>query len=185
MLMDMLSNVGLMSAASLLVFLIVVRTGVGPGDLRVIRGSVLSGTRATGDQHGYLGRYDLQVSVLEEGREREFLGWLTPGFNVFTTSPVYVTRMLGLARKLGITTAVNGSHRAMVPVGRYEEVMPLDLEPTFLLRAILAGDLETAETLGVMELEPEDLALCSVVDVGKHDFGPLLRTTLNTLEAEG
>ena len=155
------------------------------GELRVIRGSVLSGTQAKGEAYGYLGRYDLQASVLFEGRDREFLGWLSPGFNVFSTMPTYVSVLIGLKKILPISTSTNGSHRAMVPVGRYEEVMPLDIEPTFLLRAILAGDLETAETLGVLELEPEDLALCTVVDIGKHDFGPVLRKTLTTLEAEG
>jgi Na+-transporting NADH:ubiquinone oxidoreductase subunit A len=155
------------------------------GELRVVRGSILSGTRAAGEEYGYLGRYDLQVSALLEGREREFLGWLSPGFNVFSTMPTYVSVMMGLKKLLPISTSTNGSHRAMVPVGRYEEIMPLDIEPTFLLRAILAGDLETAETLGVLELEPEDVALCTVVDIGKHDFGPVLRKTLNTLEAEG
>ncbi|HJN74356.1 MAG TPA: Na(+)-translocating NADH-quinone reductase subunit A [Myxococcota bacterium] len=155
------------------------------GENRVISGSILSGTIAMGEIFGYLGRYANQVSVLREGRSRNFLGWLTPGLNVFSTMPTFLSGALPSSRLYDITTAENGGKRAMVPIGRYEEVFPLDILPTFLLRSILSGDLERAEALGVLELAEEDLALCTVVCPNKHDFGPVLRTVLNTIEAEG
>jgi Na+-transporting NADH:ubiquinone oxidoreductase subunit A len=84
-----------------------------------------------------------------------------------------------------MTTDTMGSDRAMVPIGTYEEVMPLDIVPTYLLRSMVAGDLEKAEQLGCLELAEEDLALCTVVCPGKYDYGPILRETLSTIEAEG
>ncbi len=158
---------------------------LGKGEARVVRGSVLAGRSASGEEHGYLGRYDLQVSALYEGRKREFLGWLSPGLDRFSNIPAYLSKMLPIKRSFDMDTGTNGRPRAMVPLGLYEEVMPLDILPTFLLRAIISGDLERAETLGVLELEEEDLALCTVVCPGKYDYGPLLRDTLATLEAEG
>ena len=159
---------------------------LGEGELRVISGSILSGVVATGDIFGFLGRYANQVSVLAEGREREFLGWLSPGFNVFSTMPVFFAGAVPMPdARYDITTAENGSKRSMVPIGRYEEVFPLDILPTFLLRSCLSGDLERAEALGVLELDEEDVALCTVVCPNKHDFGPVVRTVLNTIEAEG
>ena len=156
------------------------------GENRVISGSILSGVTAMGEVFGFLGRYANQVSVLKEGREREFLGWLSPGFEVFSTMPTFFAGAVPMPHKrYDITTAENGSKRAMVPIGRYEEVFPLDILPTFLLRSVLSGDLERAEALGVLELDEEDVALCTVVCPNKHDFGPVLRTVLNTIEAEG
>ena len=73
----------------------------------------------------------------------------------------------------------------MVPIGMYEQVMPLDILPTFLLRALLSGDTDQAQALGALELDEDDIALCTFVDPGKSDFGPLLRATLNTIEREG
>ena len=82
-------------------------------------------------------------------------------------------------------TTTNGSERAMVPVGNYERVMPLDILPTQLLRSLIVGDTETAQALGCLELEEEDLALCTYVCPGKYEYGPLLRETLTTIEHEG
>jgi Na+-transporting NADH:ubiquinone oxidoreductase subunit A len=97
----------------------------------------------------------------------------------------------GLLEKLlgrhtfSFTTTTNGSHRAMVPIGMYEDVMPLDILPTFLLRSMATGDLEKAEQLGALELDEEDLALCTMVCPGKNDYGKMLRDTLDTIEREG
>jgi Na+-transporting NADH:ubiquinone oxidoreductase subunit A len=82
-------------------------------------------------------------------------------------------------------TSTQGSPRAIVPIGLYEKVFPIDIPPTFLLKAIVMGDLERSEELGVLELDEEDVALCSFVDPGKHDFGVYLRDVLTTLEKEG
>ncbi len=154
------------------------------GENRVISGSVLSGRAASGDIHGYLGRYHLQVSVVAEYRKREILGWLGPGFSQFSTINAFASRLIP-GKKFDFTTTTNGSDRAMVPIGMYERVMPMDILPTFLLRALLMQDLEQAEELGVLELDEEDLALCSFVCTGKSDYGPLLRELLTTIQKEG
>ena len=153
-------------------------------DHRVISGPVLSGRAAMGDVHGYLGRYHQQVSVLAEGRDREFLGWLGPGFDTFSTIRTFASRLIP-GRRFAMTTSTHGSPRAIVPIGMYERVMPMDLLPTPMLRALVMHDVERAEELGCLELDEEDLALCTFVDPGKTDFGPHLRRVLDTLRTEG
>jgi Na+-transporting NADH:ubiquinone oxidoreductase subunit A len=155
------------------------------GENRVLSGSVLSGIESSGPVLGYLGRYAVQISALAEGREREFLGWMMPGANKFSILPTYLYALLGKKDKLSMTTATHGSHRAMVPIGQYERVFPLDILPTFLLRSLEMRDVETAEKLGLLELDEEDLALCTVVCPGKLEYGLLLRENLNIIEAEG
>ncbi|TNH07118.1 Na(+)-translocating NADH-quinone reductase subunit A [Testudinibacter sp. TR-2022] len=152
------------------------------GENRVISGSVLSGTTAVGP-HDYLGRYALQVSVIAEGREKEFLGWIMPGANKFS-----VTRtVLGHfgSKLFNFTSALHGGHRAMVPIGSYERVVPLDIIPTLLLRDLSAGDTDSAQALGCLELDEEDLALCTFVCPGKNEYGPILRAALDKIEKEG
>jgi Na+-transporting NADH:ubiquinone oxidoreductase subunit A len=153
-------------------------------ELRHISGSVLSGKKAMGDAFGYLGHYDNQVSVLREDREKEFVGWLMPGLKSFSVIPIYMSKLLGI-KSFDMTTSTHGSPRAMVPVGLYERVMPLDILPTFLLRSLMVGDLERAEQLGALELDEEDLALCTFVCPGKTDYGPVLRRCLELIEKEG
>jgi Na+-transporting NADH:ubiquinone oxidoreductase subunit A len=153
------------------------------GDNRVISGSVLGG-RAVHGATAYLGRYHNQVSVLLEGREREFMGWISPGFKKHSNLGIYFTSFFG-TKPLAMTTNTNGSERAMVPVGSYEKVVPMDMLPTQLLRALIVGDTETAQALGCLELEEEDLALCSYVCPGKYEYGPILRETLTRIEKEG
>jgi Na+-transporting NADH:ubiquinone oxidoreductase subunit A len=145
---------------------------------------VLAGRAASGEIFGYLGRYHHQISVLSEDRHREFLGWLSPGFGRFSTVNTYLAKLIP-GRKFRLTTSSNGSHRAMVPIGMYERVFPIDILPTFLLRALLVADIERAEELGCLELDEEDLALCSFVCPGKVEYGPLLRQVLTTIEKEG
>jgi Na+-transporting NADH:ubiquinone oxidoreductase subunit A len=154
-------------------------------ECRAISGSVLSGRRAAG-WASYLGRYHTQLSVLAEGREREFFGWIMPGKNKFSILNVFLSSLSRATRKFALTTTQNGSPRAMVPVGNnYEQVMPLDILPTQLLRSLLVGDTEMAQSLGCLELDEEDLALCSFVCVGKYDYGPVLRKNLTQIEKEG
>jgi Na+-transporting NADH:ubiquinone oxidoreductase subunit A len=154
-----------------------------PGEVRVISGSVLTGTKASGP-HAYLGRYHLQVSVLREGRDKEFLGWAMPGKRKFSVTRSFLGHLFK-GQLFNMTTSLNGSDRAMVPIGNYEKVMPLDIEPTLLLRDICAGDLDSAQRLGVLELDEEDLALCTFVCPGKYEYGQILRECLNTIEKEG
>lgn len=153
-------------------------------DPRVISGSVLSGRTAQGEVFGYLGRFHLQISAIHEGREREFLGWLTPGAHKFSVVNIFLSRFAG-GRKFALTTNTNGSARAMVPFGTYEKVNPMDIQPTYLLRALIVGDTERAEQLGCLELDEEDVALFTFVCPGKYDYGPILRRNLDEIEREG
>jgi Na+-transporting NADH:ubiquinone oxidoreductase subunit A len=155
-----------------------------PGDNRVISGSVLSGRTAMGEIFGYLGRYHRQVSVLREGRDREFLGWLAPGADKFSVVNVFLSKLLG-RRRFNLTTNLNGSERAMVPIGTYEKVNPMDIQPTYLLRALIVGDTERAVELGCLELDEDDVALFTFVCPGKYDYGPILRRNLDEIEREG
>lgn len=157
---------------------------LGEGELRLVSGAVFSGRAASGEIHGYLGRYHNQVSVLAEDRERHFLGWAMPGADKFSLLPAYLSRLLP-GKTFAFTTSTQGSPRAIVPIGLYEKVFPIDMQPTYLLKSVVMGDVERAEELGVLELEEEDLALCSFVDPGKHDFGVYLRKLLTTMEKEG
>lgn len=153
------------------------------GENRIISGSVLGGRRVQGGT-AYLGRYHNQVSVLLEGRHREFMGWLSPGLKKHSNLGIYVTSFFG-TKPLPMTTNTNGSERAMVPVGSYENVMPMDILPTQLLRALIVGDTQMAQGLGCLELDEEDLALCSYVCPGKYEYGPILRDNLTRIEKEG
>ena len=151
--------------------------------IRPISGSVFGGRRGTGPC-AYLGRYANQVSVLEEGHKRHFMGWLSPGTNKFSVLNIYLSKFAG-SKKFNFTTTTNGSERAMVPVGAYEQVMPLDILPTQLLRSLIVGDTEMAQKLGALELDEEDLALCTFVCPGKYEYGPILRENLTRIEIEG
>ena len=153
-----------------------------PEDTRVISGSVFSGAAAEG-KVTYLGRFHNQVSLLEEGNKRTFMGWLSPGANRHSVMGIYLSKIKGLSN-YAPTTSTNGSERAMVPVGNYERVMPLDVMPTQLLRSLIVGDIEVAMQLGCLELDEEDLALCTYVCPGKYEYGPILRDNLTMIEKE-
>jgi Na+-transporting NADH:ubiquinone oxidoreductase subunit A len=153
------------------------------GENRLVSGSVLSGSVAMG-VHGYLHRYSLQISVLAEGREKEFLGWAVPGSKKFSITRTFLGH-LSPKKLFNMTTTTNGSDRSMVPIGNYERIMPLDVLPTLLLRDLISGDTDSAQTLGCLELGEEDLALCSFVCPGKYEYGSILRDCLTTIEKEG
>lgn len=151
--------------------------------LRPISGSVLCGRTAL-EPHNFLGRYHTQISVIEEGDHREFLGWQKPGFDKFSTTRVFASSATP-GKKFAFTSDTGGSERAMVPLGTYEKVMPLDILATQLLRALIVKDTDQAQMLGVLELEEEDLALCTFVCPGKYEYGSLLRESLATIERDG
>lgn len=151
-------------------------------DTRWISGSVWSGKDTSHPAFAYLGRYDVQLTVLNEGGGREFLAWLAPGLNRYSVLPAFLST-LRPTRPLPLRTDTFGSRRAVLPLGLYERVMPMDILPTFLLRALAVGDLERAEELGCLELEEEDLALCTFVDPSKNDFGRMLRSALERIHA--
>lgn len=154
-----------------------------PGANRVVSGSLLGGRTAHG-AFTYLGRYHQQVSCLREGKEREMLHYMRPGVDKHSILNIYISKLMA-GKKFAFSTSTNGSPRAMVPVGNYEEVMPLDVLPTQLLRALIVGDTEVAQKLGCLELDEEDLALCSYVCAGKYEYGPILRDNLTRIEKEG
>ncbi|MCF6269818.1 MAG: Na(+)-translocating NADH-quinone reductase subunit A [Melioribacteraceae bacterium] len=153
------------------------------GENRIISGSVLTGHRAAGFVT-YLGRYHQQVSVIEEDREKEFFGWVNPFGNKFSVKSVLISSLMP-KKKMNFSTALHGGERALVPVGSYEAVMPLDILPNYLLRALAVNDIEEAEQLGCLELDEEDLALCTFVCPSKINHGENLRSNLTQIEKEG
>nr|CAA6829773.1 MAG: Na(+)-translocating NADH-quinone reductase subunit A (EC [uncultured Thiotrichaceae bacterium] len=148
--------------------------------VRVISGSVFGGHRSAG-WSAYMGRYNLQVSVLDEGEPREFLHWLNPMLKQFSVLNVFFSKGLK-DQEFNFSSTRNGSERAMVPLGNYERVMPLDILPTQLLRAILTRDTVLAQELGALELDEEDLSLCTFVCHGKYEYGSALRECLRMIE---
>ncbi len=158
----------------------IVKDQLHPGDARVISGSILNGQHALGSR-AFVGRFSLQVSVVSEGQPREFLHWVNPFLKQFSMMNVFLKR----ETEYNFSSSQNGSPRAMVPLGNYEAVMPLDILPTQLLRALLIRDTETAQKLGCLELDEEDLALCTFVCHSKYEYGPALRACLEIIEREG
>lgn len=150
---------------------------------RAISGSVLSGRTAI-DAEAYLGRFHQQISVIPNPEKRSFLGWLNPFVNSYTMKNVVFSK-LALTKEYEFTTELYGGKRAIVPSGSFEEVMPMDILPTYLLRALAVKDVEEAEQLGALELDEEDLALCTFSCPSKLDYGPMLRENLSIIEKEG
>jgi Na+-transporting NADH:ubiquinone oxidoreductase subunit A len=153
------------------------------GENRIVSGSVVSGHLGSGPR-AYLGRYHQQISVLAEGRERKFFGWLNMGTKLYSVKKILLSGFLP-GKKFDFNTSLHGGKRAIVPIGSYEKVMPLDIIPNYLLRALAVDDVEEAENLGCLELDEEDLALCSFVCPSKIDHGQNLRRTLTIIEKEG
>ena len=151
-----------------------------PGQVRVISGSVLSGFRAAG-WNAFLGRYNTQITVLQEGSERVFMHWVRPTLKHFSFINVFLRRLSSYP----LTTVQNGSRRAMVPIGTYDDIVPMDILPTLLLRSLLVRDTDTAQLLGALELDEEDLALCTFVCHSKYEYGHALRACLDIIEREG
>ena len=152
---------------------------------RIISGSVLYGHEAA-ESFAYLGCYSNQISVVKEGRQRELFGWIVAGKDKYSAMNVYTSsKDRKDNRQFPLTTDKNGSNRAIVPVGVYESVMPLDILSTPLLKAMVVGDTDQAQLLGGLELVEEDMSLFTFVDPGKHDFAPVLRANLTKIEKEG
>lgn len=150
--------------------------------VRTVSGSVLGGRKADGP-FAYLGRFHQQVSLVEEGGKREFLGWHSPGVDKYSLKPVFLSKLL--PKKFNFDADTNGSLRSIVPIGSYEAVMPMDMLPTFLLRSVMSGNTDMQIKLGALELDEEDLALCNFVDPSKNDFAVKLREGLTRIEKEG
>jgi Na+-transporting NADH:ubiquinone oxidoreductase subunit A len=133
---------------------------------------------------GWLGGYHNQISVIAEGSPREFLSFMRPGTHRYSSLRAFASHWLHKG-DYPMTSSQNGSPRAMVSTGSFDRVMPLDIQPTVLLKSLLVGDTDAAQQLGCLELDEEDLALCSFVCNGKYNYGPQLRKALDEIEANG
>ena len=148
---------------------------------RVICGDVLSGTKIKKD--GYLGFYDTQLTVIKEGNEQEFLGWALPGIDKFSISKSYFSWLFP-TRKYNIDTNMRGEERAYVVTGQYEKVLPMDIYPQQLVKAIMIEDIDLMEKLGLYEVGPEDFALCEFVCTSKIEVQSIIRHGLDLLRKE-
>ena len=148
---------------------------------RIICGDVLSGKKI--DKNGYLGFYDTQLTVIKEGNEQEFLGWALPGINKFSMSKSYFSWLFP-TRKYNIDTNMRGEERAYVVTGQYEKVLPMDIFPQQLVKAIMIEDIDLMEKLGLYEVGPEDFALCEFVCTSKIEVQSLIRHGLDILRKE-
>lgn len=158
---------------------------VTPGDNRVVSGSVLDGRKAAGGT-AYLGRFHDQVSVLREGTERELLEFVMPGVEKFSLTRLFLGSYMAKlgGKRFNLSTSTEGSERSIIPLGTYEQVMPLDILPTQLLRSLVVEDFDACIELGALELDEDDLALCTFACPGKYEYGPYLRQMLTRIETE-
>jgi Na+-transporting NADH:ubiquinone oxidoreductase subunit A len=159
----------------------IVGSNTKPGNLRYISGNVLTGTKI--DSEGYLGYYDSMVSVIPEGDYFEFFGWAKPGFNKFSFSKTFASKLLP-GKKYKLDTNMHGGYRAFVMTGQYEKVLPMDIYPMQLLKAILAEDLEMMENLGIYEVAEEDFALCEYICPSKTEMQAIVRKGIDLMIRE-
>lgn len=154
-------------------------------DIRIVNGSVLSGLSVI-KETAYLAKYALQIFLLKEGDDKEFMGWLRPGSDKFTATKVYLGGFVkGMKKLFPMTTSSGGSARAIIPIDVYEKVMPLNILPVPLLRTIIVKDTDEAQRLGILELDEEDIALCTFVCPSKYEYGAILRENLEQIEKDG
>jgi Na+-transporting NADH:ubiquinone oxidoreductase subunit A len=151
------------------------------GNVRYISGNVLTGTQVAAD--GYLGFYDSQITVIPEGDYYELLGWALPGFGKYSAGRTFFS-WLTPNKEYNLDTNLHGGHRAMVMTGQYERVFPMDIYPEHLLKAILAGEVEKMEQLGIYEVAEEDFALCEFVCTSKIDVQSIIRDGINMMIKE-
>ena len=150
---------------------------------RIISGSILSGRIAEGPL-AYLGRFSRQVTLIKEDTEQIPFGWIRPQPNKFAVMPVLASAFRR-SKLFNFTSNLNGGRRAMVPTGIFETLMPQDFLPTQLLRSLLVMDTDAAQSLGALELDEEDLALCTFSCPAKYEYGQALRDSLLKIEKEG
>ncbi|MFI3287778.1 MAG: Na(+)-translocating NADH-quinone reductase subunit A [Rikenellaceae bacterium] len=151
------------------------------GKVRVINGNVLSGTKT--EENSYLGFYNNAITLIPEGDYWEAFGWIMPRFQKFSTSKTYFS-WLTPKKKFNIDTNTNGGERAFVTNGNYEEVMPMNIYPVYLLKAIMAGDIDKMEELGIYEVIEEDLALCEFICPSKIEWQDTLREGITKMIKE-
>lgn len=154
---------------------------VSDAPLRYITGNVLTGEKVT--THGFLGYYHNTLTVIPEGKHFEFLGWAAPGFNKFSASKTFLSSLLP-KKTYRLDTNLNGGERAYVMTGQYEKVVPMDIYPVHLIKAILAEDIEAMENLGIYEVAEEDFALCEYVCTSKIEVQEIVRRGLDMMMKE-
>jgi len=148
---------------------------------RIISGNVLTGSKVK--SLSYVGFYDSQLSVIPEGDDYEFMGWASPGIDKFTASKVYLSKLFP-KKEYELNANLHGGERAFVLSGQYEKLVPMDLLPVHLLKAILVNDIDKMEQLGIYEVIEEDLALCEYACTSKVKVQEILRTGINTMIKE-
>jgi len=148
---------------------------------RIISGDVLTGTKV--EHHGFLSFYDSQISVIPEGYEPQMFGWIAPNFHRFSISRTFPS-FLFPSKKYRHDTNIRSGERAFVFTGIYEKVLPMDVMPMQLLKAIMANDIDQMEQLGIYEIAPEDFALCEYVCPSKIDIQDWVRQGLDSIRAE-
>lgn len=159
----------------------ILKGNLGDGNLRVISGNVLTGKKISPE--GSLGFYDNMVTVIPEGDYHELLGWAAPGLKKFSYWRTFVSKLIP-QREYQLDTNLHGGHRAFVVTGHYENVLPMDIYPMHLLKAILAGEIELMENLGIYEVAEEDFALCEYIDPSKTEIQEIIRNGINLMIKE-
>lgn len=158
-----------------------ISNNIAGNNVRYISGNVLTGKQI--HKKGHLGFFDHQVTVIPEGNQSEFLGWLKPGWDRFSASKTFLS-CLRQPKTYRLTTNLHGGPRAFVLSGQYEKVLPMDLYPVHLLKSIIIGDIDMMEKLGIHEVVEEDLALCEYVCTSKMEVQALLRQGIQTMIKE-
>ena len=159
----------------------VVTGNIKPGNQRYISGNVLTGTKISPD--GFLGYYDSQITVIPEGNYYEFFGWANPGINKYSFSRTFLSSLLP-GRRYKLDTNMHGGERAFVVTGQYEKVVPMDIFPMQLLKAIIAQDIDNMENLGIYEVAEEDFALCEFICPSKIEIQSEIRKGLDLMRKE-
>ncbi|WP_297095187.1 Na(+)-translocating NADH-quinone reductase subunit A [uncultured Draconibacterium sp.] len=148
---------------------------------RIISGNVLTGTKVS--EKSYVGFYDSHISVIPEGDEYEFLGWADPGFNKFSATKAYFGKLFP-KKEYTMNANIHGGERAFVLSNQYEKLVPMDILPVYLLKAILVNDLDKMENFGIYEVIEEDFALCEYACTSKIEVQKILREGINTMIKE-
>ncbi|MFT7538751.1 MAG: Na+-transporting NADH:ubiquinone oxidoreductase subunit A, partial [Lysobacterales bacterium] len=150
--------------------------------MRCISGSVLSGKAINAD--GFIGSYESQITIIPEGGQRKILGWLVPGLNSYTFSNTFAS-VIAPKESYSLDADKNGGDRAIVCNHLFDQYTPLDIPVYFLLKAVLSNDIEEAESMGILEVDEEDFALCTFACPSKTEVGSIIRQGLDTIEKEG
>ena len=150
--------------------------------VRIIDGNPLVGKKVTSAD--FLSAHATEVCAIPEGDDvNELFGWIMPRFNQFSTSPSYLSWLMG-NKKYDLDCRVKGGERHMIMSAEYERVFPMDIYPSYLVKAIVAGDIDRQEALGIYEVAPEDFAVAEFIDSSKLELQRIVREALDILRKE-